>query len=177
MLLFNAASAKVDGGELEVTARPARNFNIRAYATVLRAKYDSFPTAQIFRPLPNGGNGSVSPFDVSGRDMIRAPRFTLGVNFDWSHETSAGVFGIAGNIFHSDRYFWDFENRLTQPAYTMINGDISWSPGPGSQLRLSIYARNLANTVVYSQMTSSATADKAGFDRPRSWGGSASFSF
>lgn len=177
VLLFNAAAAKVDGAELEVTARAGRNFNIRGYATYLRAKYDSFPTAQIFRPLGNGGNASIAPFDASGKDMIRAPRFTLGVNFDWSHETSQGVFGIAGNVFRSGKYYWDFENRLTQPAYTMINGDISWSPSADSPIRLSVFVRNLANEVVYSQMTSTATADKAGFERPRTWGASASFTF
>lgn len=177
VLLFNAASAKVDGAELEVTARAGRSFNIRGYATLLRAKYDDFPTAQIFRPTGMGGNTSIAPFDASGKDMIRAPRFTLGVNFDWSHETSAGVFGIAGNIFRSAKYYWDFENRLTQPAYMMINGDISWSPSADSPLRLSVFVRNLANEVVYSQMTSTATADKAGFERPRTWGASASFAF
>lgn len=177
VLLFNAASATVDGAELEVTARAGRSFNIRGYATLLRAKYEDFPTAQIFRPTGMGGNTSIAPFDASGKDMIRAPRFTLGVNFDWSHETSAGLFGIAGNIFHSAKYYWDFENRLTQPAYTMINGDISWSPSEDAPVRLSLFVRNLANEVVYSQMTSTATADKAGFERPRTWGASASFTF
>jgi iron complex outermembrane receptor protein len=177
VLLFNAASAKVDGAEIEATVRAGRNFNIRAYGTYLRAKYDSFPTAQIFRPLSNLGNASIAPFDASGKDMIRAPRATVGINFDWSHETDAGEFGIAGNVFHSAKYYWDFENRLTQPAYTMINGDISFSPADLNNVRFSVFVRNLANEVVYSQMTSTATADKAGFERPRTWGASASFKF
>ncbi|MES2096523.1 MAG: TonB-dependent receptor [Pseudomonadota bacterium] len=177
VLLFNAASAKVDGAELEATVRVSRDFNLRGYATYLRAKYDSFPTAQIFRPLGNGGNSSIAPFDASGKDMIRAPRATVGVNFDWSHNTDIGTFGLAGNLFYSAKYYWDFENRLTQPAYTMINGDISFSPAGRDNLRLSIFVRNLANEVVYSQMTSTATADKAGFERPRTFGASASFKF
>lgn len=177
VLLFNAASAKVDGAEIEATIRASRNFNIRAYGTYLRAKYDSFPTAQIFRPLGIGGNASIAPYDASGKDMIRAPRATVGVNFDWSHDTSFGTFGVAGNVFHSAKYYWDFENRLTQPAYTMINGDISFSPAGMDNLRLSVFVRNLANEVVYSQMTSTATADKAGFERPRTFGASASFQF
>jgi iron complex outermembrane receptor protein len=177
VILLNAASAKLDGAELELTARASRNFNIRAYATYLKARYDSFPGAQIFRPSGLGGNVAVSPFDASGKDMIRAPRTTFGVNFDWSHDTEVGTFGVAGNVFHSARYFWDFENRLTQPAYTMINGDISFSPAGMEGLRLSVYVRNLANEVVYGQMTSTATADVVGFERPRTWGASASFKF
>lgn len=177
VLLFNAASAKVDGAELEATIQPSRDFTIRTYGTYLRAKYDSFPTAQIFRPLPNLGNASVAPFDASGKDMIRAPRATVGINFDWSRDTNIGTFGVAGNFFHSAKYYWDFENRLTQPAYTMINGDLSFSPAGMEDLRLSVFVRNLANEVVYSQMTSTATADKAGFERPRTFGASASYKF
>jgi iron complex outermembrane recepter protein len=94
VILLNAASAKLDGAELELTARASRNFNIRAYATYLKARYDSFPGAQIFRPSGLGGNVAVSPFDASGKDMIRAPRTTFGVNFDWSHDTEVGTFGV-----------------------------------------------------------------------------------
>lgn len=177
VILLNAASAKVDGAELEVTARAAPNFNIRAYATYLKARYDSFPGAQIFRPSGLGGNVAVSPFDASNKDMIRAPRATVGVNFDWSHDTDLGRFGLAGNVFHSAKYYWDFENRLTQPAYTMINGDISFSPAALDGLRLSVFVRNLANEVVYGQMTSTSTADVVGYERPRTWGASASFTF
>jgi len=177
VLLFNAASAKVDGGELELTVRAGRNLNIRAYGTYLKAEYDSFPTAQIFRPSGLGGNVAIAPFDASGKDMIRAPRATVGINFDWSHETDIGTFGLAGNVFHSAKYYWDFENRLTQPSYTMINGDISFSPAGMDDLRFSVFVRNLAKEVVYSQMTSTATADVVGFERPRTWGVSASISF
>ncbi|HEY6868590.1 MAG TPA: TonB-dependent receptor, partial [Novosphingobium sp.] len=176
VILFNAASAKVDGGELELTAKAGRELNIRAYATYLKAKYHSFPGAQIFRPTGLGGNSSIAPFDASGEDMIRAPRSTFGINFDWSHETSIGTIGLAGNVFHSAKYYWDFENRLSQPSYTMINGDISYTPS-GTQLRLSAFVRNLANEVVYSQMTSSATADIVGFERPRTFGVSAAVAF
>jgi iron complex outermembrane receptor protein len=61
VLLFNAASAKIKGGEVELTARASPDLNLHAYATYLDAVYDSFPTAQVFQPLPQGGNASVAP--------------------------------------------------------------------------------------------------------------------
>lgn len=177
VLLFNAASAKVDGAELEATVRVGGNLNIRSYATYVKAKFTSFPTAQIFRPSGLGGNISIAPYDASGKDLVRAPRATFGFNFDWRKDVGFGEVGLAGNVFRSAKYFWDFENRIAQPAYTMINGDVSFSPAGLDGLRFGIFVRNLTNTVVLSQVTSTATADNIGFERPRTWGGSIAFKF
>ena len=177
VLLFNAASARSDGAELEVTTRVGQGLNIRAYATYLRAKFTNFPTAQIFRPSGLGGNISIAPYDASGKDLVRAPRASVGVNFDWHRQIGIGEIGVAGNIFRSAKYFWDFENRIAQPAYTTINGDFSFSPEGLEGLRVGVFVRNLTNSVVYSQVTSTATADNLGFERPRTWGASASFKF
>lgn len=68
-VLFNAACSKMIGLEAEVTARATDNLNLRAYATYLDAKYDSFPGAQVFRPAacpatlpgrPSGHDGMVA---------------------------------------------------------------------------------------------------------------------
>jgi outer membrane receptor protein involved in Fe transport len=45
------------------------------------------------------------------------------------------------------------------------------------KMRFSLFVRNFANEVVYGQMTSTATADVVGYERPRTWGASASFKF
>lgn len=179
VVLLNAATAKVDGAELEATMKFGRNFNVRAYGTYLEAKYDSFPGAQIYTPRDDGlgGNTVTVPYDASGKDMIRAPRATFGASADYTAKTAAGDIGIAGNVFYSAKYFWDFQNRLTQPSYTMINGEISFTPAGAEGIRLSVWGRNLANEIVYSQMTSTSTADVVGFERSRTFGGSVSFMF
>lgn len=179
VVLLNAADATVKGGEIEATMKFGRSLNVRAYATYLDASYDSFPGAQIFDPRPDGlgGNDQTVPYDASGSDMIRAPRTTFGINFDYTAETSAGDIGLAGSLFHSAKYYWDFQNRLTQPAYTMLSGEISFTPAGAEAVRLSIWGRNLTNEVVYSQLSSTGTGDRAGFERPRTYGASVSFEF
>lgn len=175
VLLFNAASATVDGAELELSLRPIDNLEVRAYATYLDAIYDSFPTAQVFQPNPSGGNTAVSPFDASGKRMIRAPEYTLGVNFNYIHQTSVGDFALSGNVFHSGSYYWDFENRIEQPSYTLISGELSWEPA--DSWRIALWGRNLSNEVVYSNVLTAAQGDVAGFERPRSYGVSLAWSF
>jgi len=169
VLLFNAARARINGGELELTARAGKSLNMRAYATYLDAKYTSFPTAQVFEPTGLGGNVSVTPYDASGKQMIRAPKYTIGASFDYAHETKVGTFGVTANVYHSAKYYWDFENRLAQPAYTQVNGEVSFTL-PGDKWKLAVWGKNLANEVVYSNILSAAQGDIVGFERPRTYG-------
>lgn len=180
VVLLNAATAKLNGGEAELTARLAKGLNIRAYATYLDAKYTRFPDAQIFVPVFQdqtaiGGSartpiGNVQQIvDVSGSRMIRAPKYTLGGSFDYTVETSSGSLGATANVFYTDRYYWDVNNRLLQPAYTQVNGELSWT-APNEKLRISVWAQNLTNTVIQQQVTPSAALDGVTYDRPRTYG-------
>lgn len=184
VVLFNAANAKIDGGEIELTARPARDLNVRAYANVLDAKYTNFPGAQIFTPVfqdqSSIGLGSMVPIgnvqsisDESGSRLIRAPKYTLGGSFDYTMRTGSGDFGITGNVFHSDKFFWDVNNRTFQPAYTIVNGEISWTM-PDGRLRLALWGRNLTDERVQAQLNPSAAQDGVSYERPISYGVTAS---
>lgn len=66
----NAASATSRGAELEVSARPITALQLDAAIGYLHATFDSFPNAIIF------GN----EVDLSGRDVIRSPKWTLSSN-------------------------------------------------------------------------------------------------
>ena len=195
IVLLNAAKSKMNGAEAEVTLRPSENLNLRAYATYLDAKYDEFLTAQVFSPrtatsaLPFSapcpvagqspcGNISVSPLNASGKRMIRAPKFTFGANFDYSMDVGTGVIGLSGNAYYSGKYYWDFENRIVQPSYVQLNGEVSFATSDSDTApRFSVWGRNLANEVVYAQVLTAAQGDVVGFERPRSYGVSVSKRF
>ena len=185
--LFNASNAKINGGELELTMRPASHLNVRAYGNYLDAKYTNFPGAPIFttkfQDQSSIGLGSRVPIgnvqtivDQSGKQLIRAPKYTVGGSFDYTAETSSGDLGITGNIFHSGKFFWDVNNRLFQPPYTIVNGEISWTM-PDGKLRLALWGKNLTNELVQAQVNPSAALDGASYERPISYGISASFTY
>ena len=183
VVLFNAASAKIDGGEIELTMRPSRNLNIRAYGNVLNAKYTDFPGAQtfttVFQDQSSIGLGTRVPIgniqavtDQSGKRLIRAPKFTFGGSFDYTAETSAGDFGISGNLFHSGKFFWDVNNRTFQPPYTIVNAEVSWTM-PDGRLRLAIWGKNLTDELVQAQLNPAAAIDGISYERPVTYGVSA----
>jgi iron complex outermembrane receptor protein len=187
VILLNAARARLYGGELEITARPAPSLNLRAFGTLLNAKFTSFPGAQIFNPRFENqtaiGGSALTPIgnlaaiaDVSGNRMIRAPKLTLGASVDYTKETSAGDFGIALNAYHSAKYYWDVANRLAQPGYVTLSGEISWT-SPSDALRVSLWGKNLTNEVIYGSLTPTGNDDSAVFDKPRTFGVTAEFRF
>jgi iron complex outermembrane receptor protein len=180
VILLNAARARINGLEAELTARIARGLNFRTYATYLDANYTDFPNAQVFTPILQNqtaiGGSATTPIgnaqtiaDVSGSRMIRAPRFTFGASFDYTTVTSWGQLGLSGNVFHSSRQYWDFANRLFQPAYTLVNAQASWT-SLNDRFRVSLWANNITDEVVFANMNTSQAGDYVAFDRPRSYG-------
>jgi len=179
IILFNAAKSKMKGGEFEVTMQPTRDFNLRFYGAYLDAKYDSFPGAQVFVPITTCpipgqspcGNAAVAPFDASGNDMIRAPEITLGGSGSYQIPVDFGLFSLSTNVYYSDKYYWDFDNRIVQPSYTMVNGEIAFATSDSSDaFRISVWGKNLLNEVVYQQVLNSTSGDVVAFERPRTFG-------
>lgn len=187
VVLLNAASARVNGAEFELTVSPTRNFRLRAFGTLLDAKYSDFPNAQIFTPILQDqtaiGGSATTPIgnaqsitDESGRQMLRAPKFTFGVSGDYEIETSIGDFNLSGSVYRTSRFYWDVNNRLSQPAYFLVNSELSWTSQDG-HFGASLWVRNLTQAVIFQSLVGNANGDFATFDRPRSFGGTLRVNF
>jgi iron complex outermembrane receptor protein len=173
-VLLNAAKAKVRGFDVEVQAALGDHLKISASANVIDPTYDSFPNAQVFMPVPGApgrpamGNTTTTA-DVSGNDLIRAPRYTMSLSADWKQELNGGILAINGTVYRSDRTYFDFGNRLQQPAYTRLNGQVSWMTAD-EKLRVRLFATNLTDEVIIQQATATPIADQVTYERPREIG-------
>ncbi|MDB5699120.1 MAG: TonB-dependent receptor [Alphaproteobacteria bacterium] len=177
--LQNAANAELYGGELEITAAPTPDLNLRAAATYLHAEYTNFPGAPAFVPNPDGLGGNIDNRalgDASGRRMIRSPRHTFSAGFDWGHDLGGGRFGVNGSIYHTTRLFYDVINQFSQDPYTTISGEISWTT-PDEAWRFSLWGRNLTNEAIIQNLRVGSVGTDAIYDRPREVGVGASFRF
>lgn len=163
-LLQNAASAKVKGAELEVQAAVSNELDLRFSGSVLDAKYSSFPNAQVFTPVPNGGN-IVGSADVSGNNLVRAPKFSFSAGGQWRHLVADGEVSLSANVFHSSRVYYDFLNSRSQKPYTTLNAEIAYSTGPW---RFSVTGDNLTDAKIYQQISVENFGDIATYERPLS---------
>ncbi len=180
-VLQNAATAELYGGELEVTAEPVPDFNVRAAFTYLHSEYSNFPRAQTFRPATNAagveiGGNVTEEFDVTGNQMIRAPKYTISGGINWSTDLAGGRFQAIGNIYWSSRVYYDFRNLFSQDPYTTISGELAWTT-PDEAWRFSLWGRNLTNEDILQNLRPGGLGTDAIYDRPREVGVGASFRF
>ena len=164
-ILQNAANAKIYGGELEVTVSPSNDLNVRGSIAYIHGEYEDFPQAQTFVPRADGGNDVVAQ-DVSGKRVVRAPRTTFNLGFDWSHDLAGGRLSLVGNLFHSGKVYHDFLNIYHQESYTLASGEISWTT-PDEHWRFTLFAKNITNEAVAQQIKPGAPSTDVFFEPPR----------
>ena len=143
--LRNAAELESKGIEAQISLRPVRGFSINANATILDAKFASFPGAQCAPGQANcAANGT---FDASGLRLPGSARFTSTVQARYSFAVMDNASGfIDVNWYHRSPI--NFE--LVSPAITEITtvDQIGASIGVETdQVRFSLFCRNCFDQV------------------------------
>ena len=93
---FNAADVDAQGLEVELTALLAQNLTLRANIGWLDTEYDEFL-------LDRNLDGVLE--DFSGREVVRAPEITAGIDLTYIQEI-----GSAGRIVYNLNYLYEDEN-------------------------------------------------------------------
>ena len=169
ILLRNAAKAKVQGFEFDASSALGKYFSANmGLSWMPAAKYTSFPGAQVFLPLANGGNQAVLR-DISGTRMIRAPKFTLNAGGAFRSEVAQGELKVAGNVAYNSGFFFQPGETAHQSSYTLVNANISWKTSD-RRFTFTLYSENLTNELYYIYFPQSSVGDTVSFGRPREIG-------
>lgn len=148
----NAASARVRGVELELTAQIAPRFVVTASGTYLDARYRSFPTASVpsalapYIPADPRFNAAALTFDASGNRINNAPEFAYVLSARYTQPVSFGEL-YAGVDYHwQDRTYFDPSNALTvsEPAYGLLGGAVGFNSSD-RKWNIQLTAKNLLN--------------------------------
>jgi len=188
--LQNAGKAELYGIEGEISAEPVKGLNLYAGFMRLWGTFKDFQNAQgnvlrtdqfpnptnaqtagcpVLPGVPVGG-GAACTFDASGRQIIRTPFFTLSGGINYKAELSnGGAITLAANAFHAGKEYRDADNRVTLPGYTVVNGEIGYTL-PNSDVKFTLWGRNLFNEVYNVYILTGATADTTVYAKPRTYG-------
>lgn len=171
----NAASAKVDGGELELTALPLPGLELNASVAYLpTAKYTTYITSEPARL-------ALGLQDLAGKRLTQAPKYTFNLSGQYRFAVPSGNIIIRGEFFRSGvTYFTPF-NRAdsSQPAYSMGNAFLTYERADG--WKVSAFVRNIGDKAVYayavpaSALTGFAVASF--IKPPRTYGLTVGYSF
>lgn len=184
-LVVNAAEATSYGAEADFVFVPTRNLALRANLSVIEAEYDKFPNAPAALPNPvssvppgytclppfspnPGGNKTCTINDASGNRMIRSPETTLSAGVNYTIPTAGGNFNADLSYYYNSGYFYEADNRLRQPAYGLVNAQLSWT-APDERYAIRLWGKNLADEVYYGNISSSL-GDNGTWAPPRTYG-------
>ncbi|MEA1652842.1 TonB-dependent receptor [Nitrospirillum sp. BR 11164] len=139
----NAASATIDGGELELSAKPARGVELTAFLSYTNAAYSSFAYTVAANP---DGSGSRT-IDASSYAFAGTPRFQYGATarYELPLNDRLGTASAQVSYYRQSRMAWSDSGEdyaVTQP-YGLTDVRLDWREIAGHPLDLGFYVRNL----------------------------------
>lgn len=187
---LNAAKARINGAELDISYRPTRELTLGVGAVYMDGKYKKFENAQAYAPFGStldgevvtcadgvaGGNCTIS-VDATGNRLIRSPKFTLAANAAWESEADWGAFGASANVKYNSGYYFNPNNSIKQNAFAILNGQIFVEPKALGGVRLSVYGKNLTNPDYLGSVLESAISSVVSYGAPRQYGIQADYKF
>lgn len=164
--LVNLGKSKIDGGELEVVARPVRTFMARLGLGFLNSQVQQ---------------GQLASGDISGQKLPNAPSVSGNVSADWDAWTGA-VMGLrlhADSSYSAKQYLaLPQEDAISQKAYSLVNARIALHDS-SDRWDVGLWGNNLGNTFY---LTNAVDLQGLGYDYrhrgvPRTYGVDATYRF
>jgi iron complex outermembrane receptor protein len=167
-ITVNAAKATIYGVDADADFVVSKNFSLRAAAEWLHAVYSDYPNGPEYVPNPLGGNIQLTA-NLSGNEMIRAPKLTASVSATYKVDTSIGTVGADATYYYNNGFYWEPDNRVRQPAYDIVNSDVFWTDLSG-KFQVRLFARNLFNAEYAVQGEFEGNGDLIKVAPPRTYG-------
>lgn len=163
----NSGKSRIYGFDGELIAPVTSDFSVHAGLSLLHAKVLDYPNASVLVPSGIGGNNQVVLPNARSKTLPRAPKFTLSITADYTHEFNFGAADISATYYHSGRIFYDYNNRITQPDYSTLSASAGWT-SIDKHWRVSVVGRNLTDKRYLVATVLSAYDDGVFYAAPRS---------
>lgn len=189
----NAASAKIKGVELEVTAVPVEGFQIRSSLSYLDTKFGNFcadldggsffadtPTSPCGGDVINTGTpGATGPgnylvdVDNSGLPLQFAPEWQASITASYEHNL-----GDQGSVLLSGTYSYSGKANVTvsglangeRPSISILDASITYTEAEG-RYSISVFGKNLTKEIyLNSYVNVGPLFDVFTVSQPRRWG-------
>ena len=138
----NAASARIQGIDLDITARPVKALTLSVSANYLDTEYRSYDDAPNYDILPNGAFVSVGTLDAKGKHIVNAPKFGLQASATYTLETSVGTFDTTANLNHQAKIYGDPQNEFPIKGRTLIGLTEQWTSND-EMTNVTLWVKNL----------------------------------
>lgn len=170
----NAATARIYGVEGDVRYQITPDFDVSASGAYVDAKYKDFPESNRFVFNSAGFLIPQIPFDSSGLQMQRAPKFTASIGARYNVDLAGGRLGLSGNFYHTSRIYFDASEQFRQDGYELLGLRAEWTD-PTEQLTVAVYGDNVTGAKYIKQFNTGGFG--VGWGAPATWGVSLRYNF
>ncbi|MFV8816654.1 TonB-dependent receptor [Haliea sp. E17] len=167
---INAASATVEGVDMDLTWSPAALPNLTLVAAVNYnvSEFDDFPNAQCGNgqtiaqgcdQIFNAATGLYTAQDLGGEPLVRAPEWTGNIGFDYEIPLDNGMtIGFGANTRYSDDYFTNLVelSDYTQDSYTKTSANVVLR-GVDDKWEVALIGNNLEDEITAGVCSNSNT--------------------
>ena len=187
--LLNAGKAEIYGLDMELQASVTDNLTLRAGAAFLDTEYTEFETGTLCSTrLPDGHTVNTPPCSPKGNELVRSPDTTFNLGLMYRRPVDFGFIGGSFDYKWTDDFFWEIDNRLVEPSYGLLNGQLFWQT-PDERWGVSVWGRNITDEEysMFSVAQASCGAacgvnpfgigDQYAAGAPRTWGVEVNFKF
>lgn len=143
--IYNAATARTYGFELELDAQVTSQLRVNAAYTYLDAKFINFPAAQTNALSPNGGV-TQSFQSAAGKKLPNAPTGVIVAGATYTIPIGSNTLTLNGNVYHSSSYFTEVDNFRNQRAYEVYNASAEFTVA--DRWSITVWGKNLSNEAV-----------------------------
>jgi iron complex outermembrane recepter protein len=168
---YNGPSATSYGTDLDLEAQVSQALRLDLGASYIHARFTSAtPPVQWNVPNPPFPGGS-TPFFASadGNQLPDTPQWTANLGLSYLIPTPTGDWTLDAQYLHNSGWFAEADNQLRQPAYDNVNAGLHWHLNNGPYT-ISLWCRNLTNSLVYTSAAGNFLASLAQYAPPRTYG-------
>ena len=171
----NAASARSQGFEFDMYWDVTPEFTLSGGASIIDAKYVKFPGAATFQATGTGNLNIIE--DLSGKPLLRAPKFSGNIAANYSTEFSAGKLSAFAALYYNSGFGLELSHRLKQAEFATADAELAFEPSGLKGTRFVVWGKNLSDKAVYAVALASSLADLGSYAPPRTFGIRAEYSF
>lgn len=140
----NAAAARIKGLEVDFEAAVTPEFRLSGGFSIQKGEYTSYPNG-----IALTQNGVRSVVDQKGNETIVTPPFSGTLTATYNADLGKnGRLQPSVTLTHNARYYWQSDNRLRQPAFTLLNASLLWT-SDDRKYDVRIWGKNLTDATYY----------------------------
>lgn len=140
----NAAAAKIKGVEADFEAAVTSKFRLSGGFSAQKGEYTSYPNGVSLTQ-----NGARTFVDQRGKETIVTPPFTGTLTASYNLDLAdRGRLQPSLTYVYNDGYFWQSDNRLVQPSYSLLNASLLWT-SPDKKFDIRFWGKNLTDSTYY----------------------------